>query len=191
LNLANLITFSRLVVTVGVLVCLEAIADLRRPDHALAWWAFGMFMYAALSDYADGWIARRYGQETKLGRIVDPFADKFLICGTWISLLRFVPHVEALDQCLQTWMVIVIVSREFLVTTIRSFAEAAGVKFAADRLGKVKMVAQCTALSAQLTMVAGTQVFFWFAYWGMVVTLIVTVGSGISYVMKARPLLRG
>jgi CDP-diacylglycerol--glycerol-3-phosphate 3-phosphatidyltransferase len=151
-----------------------------------------MFMYAALSDFADGWVARRYGLETRLGRVIDPFADKFLICGTWISLLRFDPQLLSYDggSCLQTWMIVVIVSREFLVTTLRGVAEASGLEFPADKLGKIKMVAQCTAVAAQLTMIAGTQTFAWFGYWGMWVTLVLTLISGFGYVIKARPVLQ-
>ena len=89
MNLANLITSSRLLVTFGVIVCLEMISDVQNPEPALIWTAFGLFMYAACSDFADGWVARRYGQETQLGRVIDPFADKFLICGTMISMLQF------------------------------------------------------------------------------------------------------
>ncbi len=189
MNLANLITISRLFVTLGVIVCLEVIDDVTAPDPVLAWTAFGMFMYAALSDFADGWVARKYGQETQLGRVIDPFADKFLICGTMISMLRFASHTENLADCLQSWMVVLIVAREFLVTTIRGIAEASGVEFPADRLGKLKMVAQCTAVSAQMTMIAGTQIFAWFGFWGMWVTLVLTVVSGAGYVVKAKPVL--
>ena len=191
LNVANLITFSRLVVALGVLVCLELAGAPGQLTLWMIWAAFWMFMYSALSDFADGWVARKYGLETSLGRVIDPFADKFLICGTWICLLRFAPHSSPLDQFLQTWMVVLIVSREFLVTTLRGVAEAQGFKFPADRLGKVKMVMQCTVVSAQLTMVAGVKTFDIVGTWGMVLTLVVTVVSGLGYVIKARPILSG
>ena len=191
LNLANLITSSRLLVTTGVILCLEIAGAATSPDPVLVWTAFGMFMYAAVSDFVDGWVARHYGQETQLGRVIDPFADKVLICGTLISLLRFAHADDRLHACVQTWMVVVIVAREFLVTTLRGVSEMAGVKFPADKLGKLKMVAQCTAVSAMLTMVAGTQIFEQFAFWGMWVTLVLTVVSGAGYVYKARVVLGG
>ncbi len=191
MNLPNLITASRLVVTLGVLVCLELSGDPRELTAWLVWLAFWMFMYAALSDFADGWVARKYGLETSLGRVIDPFADKFLICGTWICLLRIAPHSQPLDQFLQTWMVVVIVSREFLVTTLRGVAEAKGFEFPADRLGKIKMVMQCGVVAAQLTMVGGVQWFALVCTWGMVATIAVTILSGIGYVIKARPVLTG
>ena len=198
MNLANLITSSRLLVTLGVIVCLEMVGDEMRPDATLVWVAFGMFMFAACSDFVDGWVARRFGQETQLGRVIDPFADKFLICGTMISMLRFSDHhldYQVTDSfianSLESWMVVLIVAREFLVTTIRGVAEVNGIKFPADKLGKMKMVAQCTAVSAQLTMVAGTRTFEWFGFWAMWVTIILSVVSAIGYVIKARPILSG
>ena len=190
MNAPNLITSARLVAAIGVIGCLEAMRPVSTADQALGWTAFGLFLAAAGSDFVDGWIARRYGLETRLGRVIDPFADKFLICGSLISLLRFTAEVEGLDSCLQTWMVVVIVSREFLVTTLRGMAEAAGVAFPADRLGKLKMVAQCVAVAAMLTMVAGSQIFAAFGLWGMWVTLALTIVSGAGYVLKARPLFK-
>ena len=72
---------------------------------------------------------------------------------------------------------------------IRSVAESSGVKFPADRLGKLKMVAQCTAVAAQMSMLAGTQIFYQFGYWGMWVTIFLTVVSAVGYVLKAKPIL--
>jgi len=194
LNLANLITTSRLLVTLGVIVCLEMISDPRNPDPVLLWTAFGLFMYAACSDFVDGWVARKFGQETQLGRVIDPFADKFLICGTMISMLQFSEfHLDYREfgSSLQSWMVVLIVSREFLVTTIRSVAEANGIEFPADKLGKLKMVAQCIAVSAQLTMIGGTRLFEDFGYWFMWITIILSVVSAVGYVAKAKPILSG
>lgn len=176
-------------------MCLESIGDVQNPDPVLIWTAFGLFMYAALSDFADGWVARKFGQETKLGRVIDPFADKFLICGTLISMLRFAEQnqlaYDDFGSVLRSWMVVLIVSREFFVTTIRSVAEAAGIEFAADKLGKLKMVAQCTAVAAQLTMIAGATMFAWFGYWFMWITIVLSITSAIGYVIKAKPILSG
>ena len=179
-------------------MCLESVSDVNNPDPVLIWTAFGLFMYAALSDFVDGWVARRYGQETKLGRVIDPFADKFLICGTMISMLQYEHHLfypmgGSVEHwpCLASWMVVVVVSREFFVTTIRSVAEASGIEFAADKLGKLKMVAQCTAVSAQLTMIAGVSTFEWFGFWFMWITIVLSVTSAIGYLVKARPILSG
>lgn len=187
MNLPNAITFGRLVLTAVCFVLLAIAEAAPEPPGATAWWAFALFLVAAVSDFVDGWLARRYGQVTALGRVADPFADKVLICGTFVLLLDF-PHVEAV---LPAWFVVVVVARELLVTTVRGLAEAAGIAFPAERLGKWKMVAQCATAAAMLTMVAGTTVWAPVAEWGMWVTLVLTAWSGAGYVWKARRLLGG
>ncbi len=186
LNLANLITLSRLVVTAGVFVCLEIMENPVQPDQTLAWWAFALFLFAAITDFVDGKVARHFGQVTSLGRVIDPFADKILICGTLICLLRF-PDIT--PDPLASWMVVVIVAREFLVTTIRGLAEAAGMSFPADRMGKLKMVMQCAAAGWLLSRVAGTHIFDWPGLIALWTTLVLTVFSGVLYTIKARSIL--
>ena len=188
MNLANSITLGRLLVTVGVFVCLELVSDTGHPDPVLAWLAFALFMVAAVTDAVDGFVARHYDQVTRLGRVIDPFADKILICGTLVCCLRF-PAATYEPWLLQTWMVVLLLCREFLVTAVRGAAEAAGVEFPADNWGKVKMVVQCVAGAGLLTMIAGTDIFYWVtvpSLWGM---LLLTVISGVEYMARARPVL--
>lgn len=185
MNLPNLITLSRLLLTLACFVCLELIADPRQPSPALAWTAFALFLVAAVTDFFDGWLARRMQQVTAFGRVADPFADKVLICGTLIILLKF----PAATAIMQTWFVVVLVAREFLVTSIRGVAEAAGIPFPAERLGKYKMVAQCVLACALLTLVAGTERFEWLANAGLWITLVLTLWSGWTYAVRARKLL--
>ena len=185
MNIPNLITLVRLVFTVAVFVCLECIADPTAPAGALAWWAFGLFLFAAVTDFVDGYLARSLGQVTMFGRVFDPFADKVLICGTFIVLLRF----PGLGAFLPTWFVVVIIGRELLVTTVRGAAESQGIAFPADRLGKWKMVIQSATAAAMLAYVAGTDFWVLVAEWGMWLTLVLTVVSGAGYLWKARALL--
>lgn len=184
MNLPNSITLGRLVVTVATFVCLE-LADPALPSKPLIWLAFGLFLFAAVTDILDGYFARRYQMVTAFGRVADPFADKILITGTLVILLGF----PAATELLATWYVVVIVAREFLVTAVRGLAEASGMPFPADRLGKYKMVAQCWTCAALMTMVAGTDFFYWAAELGIWVSLVLTVVSGAGYVWKARKLL--
>ena len=94
-----------------------------------------MFVVAAGTDWLDGYWARKYGQVTNLGRILDPFVDKIIICGTFIFLAA-VP-----DSGVQAWMAVVIVGRELLVTALRSYLEGEGADFSASMSGKLKMAA--------------------------------------------------
>ena len=184
MNLPNLITLSRLVMTAGCFVCLELTTP-GSPEPRLVWWAFWLFVVAAATDYVDGWIARRWGMVTPLGRVADPFADKVLICGLLVVLLKF----DRVTAIMDTWFVVVVIAREFLVTTIRGLAESMGHAFPAERLGKWKMVAQCITAGALLTLVAGTETFETVASVGLWVTLVLTVLSALQYVYRARGLL--
>lgn len=186
MNLPNAITLGRLVLTVACVALLEACGAASAPSTTPVWIAFWIFVVAAASDFVDGWLARRNGQVTPFGRVADPFVDKVLVCGVLISLLRF----PAAGEYLATWMVVVIVAREFLVTAVRGLAESQGIAFPADRLGKIKMIAQAFTAGALITLVAGTTFWRWLAAVGIWVSLALTLWSGANYVWKARHLLR-
>ena len=119
------------------------------------------FVLAAVTDFFDGWWARTFKQITVFGRIMDPFADKLLICGTFICLVT-IPQLTS-DPAggfpswfmLQPWMVIVIVSRELLITSLRAMIESSGGDFSAKWVGKWKMALQCVAIIACLLYLAG------------------------------------
>lgn len=153
--------------------------------------AFWLFIVTALSDILDGWLARRGNLITTFGRIADPFVDKVLIVGSMI----FLATMSWSRVYFPAWIVVVIVAREFLVTSIRGWAESQGHKFPADSWGKVKMFLQCFAVGIVVGLVAfelpeGAQKF-----WRVVAeacvyaTLIASVGSGVSYVVQVRRLI--
>lgn len=188
MNVPNLITVSRLVITAGVFVCLECVppaASTAEADRPLVWAAFVLFLVAAFSDFLDGYLARKWNLVTAFGRVADPFADKVLIAGSLVTLLKFQPATTVLT----TWYVVIVIAREFLVTAIRGVVEASGKPFPADRLGKWKMVAQCWTVGSLLTMVAGSDGWVWAAQWGFWVSLALTVVSGLNYCWKAREIL--
>lgn len=108
--------------------------------HAMDAWAVGVFLAAALTDLLDGQLARRRGQITTLGILLDPIADKLLISSALISLVErgFVP----------AWIAVIIVGREFAVSGLRTIASASGLVLAASELGKTKMVLEVAAITA-------------------------------------------
>jgi CDP-diacylglycerol--glycerol-3-phosphate 3-phosphatidyltransferase len=151
MNVPNSLTLLRVFFAIITFVLI----GLHRYDFALLF-----FLLASLTDALDGWWARRYQQVTVFGRIVDPFADKFLICGTFVCLVA-IPEMTS-DKAgypvwlmLQPWMVIVIIGRELLVTTLRAFVESSGGDFSAKWLGKLKMVLQCVAVILALVYLSG------------------------------------
>jgi CDP-diacylglycerol---glycerol-3-phosphate 3-phosphatidyltransferase len=146
-----------------------------------------LFVIAAGTDWLDGYWARKYGQVTNLGRILDPFVDKIIICGTFIFLVAVPASGVA------AWMAVVIVGRELLVTALRSYLEGEGADFSASMSGKLKMVVQC--LAATLALVAlyygdsrpeGLQ---WAATISIWAAVAITVYSGIAYIQRAILLL--
>ena len=120
-NVPNILTIARLVLSVFCFVCFVFEAYLP---------ALVFFVIAAGTDWVDGYWARKYGQVTKLGRILDPFADKIIICGTFIFLAA-VPPLATGDSAseLTAWMAVVVVARELLVTALRGFFEEHGTDF--------------------------------------------------------------
>jgi CDP-diacylglycerol--glycerol-3-phosphate 3-phosphatidyltransferase len=145
----------------------------------------------ASTDYLDGYLARRGNLITSFGRLADPFVDKVLVIGTMV----FLAVMDWSREWFPAWIVVVVVAREFLVTGIRGYVESQGLAFPADWFGKVKMIVQCIAIGVVLGLFsfewpeplrgfleAAGHVFVWG-------TLITTVGSGTSYVLKTRRLL--
>ena len=131
-----------------------------------------IFALASLTDWADGYLARRRKQITPLGQVIDPLADKLLTSAALISLVQ-------LDLA-QSWMVAVIIGREFAVTTLRSLAYARGVAMPASPLGKIKMVAQVVAILALILAHGQAWPFYWIgqaALWVVVVTALVSAAD--------------
>lgn len=158
--------------------------------------SFVLFVIAAGTDWLDGYYARKYGQVTTLGRILDPFADKVIICGAFVFLLVS-PEMQKMPGGLRAWMVVVVVGRELLVTALRSFMEERGSDFSAKMSGKLKMLLQCFAAGACILYLAypsyGRPVPTWLEWttiglvWSAV---LLTVYSGVVYVLAAVQLLR-
>jgi CDP-diacylglycerol---glycerol-3-phosphate 3-phosphatidyltransferase len=102
-------------------------------------WAVGVFLLAAATDLLDGYLARKRGQVTAMGILLDPLADKLLTASAFISLVEL--------HLVPAWMVVIIVGRELAVTGLRSIASAQGFLLQASDMGKTKMVLQVAAIS--------------------------------------------
>jgi CDP-diacylglycerol--glycerol-3-phosphate 3-phosphatidyltransferase len=138
-NLPNTLTLLRIfIVPFLVVVLLTPFSEnwLGVPRHILG---VALFLGAAFTDYLDGRIARSRHQVSRLGKLLDPIADKLLISAALISLVE--------NQLAPAWAVVVIIGREFAVTGLRSIAAADGVVIAASRLGKFKMLSQVIAVA--------------------------------------------
>lgn len=136
-SLPNLVTLAR-IAAIPVLVWL-----LRKPDQILAFYAFGVFLVASLTDVLDGYLARRYGLVSPLGKLLDPLADKLLVVSAllMLALMDRSPSIPA-------WLLVLIIGRELAVTGLRSIAATEGLVVAAAASGKVKMILQIVSVHA-------------------------------------------
>jgi CDP-diacylglycerol--glycerol-3-phosphate 3-phosphatidyltransferase len=137
--------------------------------------ALVIFIAAALTDLLDGYLARRWGQITTVGTLLDPIADKLLVSAALISLVQV--------QEIAGWMAVIIIAREFAVTGLRSIAAAEGFTIKARGLGKTKMVSQIIAISLVLLSIRWpslhTIAMVWM--WGVVVFAVI---SAVDYFLK-------
>lgn len=182
LNLPNLITSTRLVLAFGLFGLIAA---------GNTWVTSALlFIFAASTDALDGYIARRNKQITVLGRILDPFVDKVIVCGTFVFLLE---HQAAPDSGVRAWMVIIIIGREMFVSSLRGILEKEGKDFSANLSGKLKMVLQCVAVSVSLLSMAPLFPWSWvpvFRDLTLYLAVAVTLWSGAVYVSRGFSLLQ-
>jgi len=198
LNLPNRITLSRLVLAI---IFFFVLVQYSQRDRASRVWlldvAVVIFIVAASTDILDGYLARKRGLVTPLGRVLDPFVDKVLVCGAFILFVgpEFVDADGQNATKVQAWMVVVIVGRELLVTGIRGFQESVGKAFPASLHGKLKMWVQCIAAPAILFIIAregqwlspaaantAKLVLVW-------LTVLVTALSTVQYLVRSRDIL--
>jgi CDP-diacylglycerol--glycerol-3-phosphate 3-phosphatidyltransferase len=135
-NLPNALTLLRIFLVPWLITVLFST---RLPDRELL--AVAIFLAASFTDLFDGYFARRRGQVTTLGILLDPIADKLLIAAAFISLVQVDPHM------VPAWVAIIIIGRDFAVSGLRSIAASHGFTIAANELGKLKMVAEVIAVT--------------------------------------------
>ena len=139
------------------------------------WIALAIFIVASLTDLLDGKIARKYNLVTNFGKFMDPLADKLLVCSALICLIEL--------NKIPSWMVIIIIAREFIISGFRLVAADNGVVIAASYWGKFKttfqMVAVCLLIADLEMLNVITQIILWIA-------VVLTVVSLIDYLIKDR-----
>jgi len=189
LNTPNLITLTRFALSIVVFALMS---------HEYFYEAFWVFVIAASTDWVDGYVARRTSQVTQLGRILDPFCDKIIICGAYILIAI---HTVTLDDAnlsvITGWMAVVVVGRELLVTMLRGYIEQHGGDFSANRAGKLKMVFQCIAVGGCLLVFAlqnSTETFAvvigWITAVAVWVAIVSTIYSGTIYIFAATKMVK-
>lgn len=160
-SIPNVLTVSRLVLAGLFFLSLELA---RRPIHDELWLlsAAGLFALGAVTDALDGYLARRWNAISVFGRVMDPVADKVLVVGAFIYLAApmFLTTVQTKAGVIKpvqatavdAWMVVVILARELIVTSLRGVLEARNIDFSASLSGKAKMIAQSIAVPTVLVL---------------------------------------
>ena len=177
------LTLARVAATFVLLILLQACAHPPVPLWT-AWLALLLFVAAALTDWLDGHLARKWKIESDFGRLFDPLADKLLVVVTFVGLLGV--------GLLPVWFVSLVVAREFLITGIRLVAGQKGVVLAAEKVGKHKTVTQMVTAILGLLLLAldpsheKGRILLHVAVW---ITAAITAGSGLWYLKANYPLL--
>jgi CDP-diacylglycerol--glycerol-3-phosphate 3-phosphatidyltransferase len=195
MNLPNRLTVTR----IGLTVLFVMAMLLPREGIIMSHFPYGktlaliVFLVAGLTDWWDGWLARRKQQETNFGALLDPVADKILTTAAFICFIE--QHNYKHEPLVQAWMVLAIVARDFLVTGLRLVASGQGVVLKAEELGKHKTVSQMITIIVTLAGLALRDDWAWhgerfdvlfsrLVFGFMLVTVALTVWSGFAYLHK-------
>jgi CDP-diacylglycerol--glycerol-3-phosphate 3-phosphatidyltransferase len=206
-HVPNALTGGRLLLAVLFFALLGFYQYEGRGDPFMLNTAFAVYVVALITDFLDGYLARKWKVEGAFGRVVDPFVDKVLVLGSFIIFAGknfIIPDVEH-QMVVRTitgvapWMVVLILARELLVTSFRGISEGGGQQFGAAFSGKVKMVFQSVTILVILVYVnyfarrqgrpeeAFARYFRDFCIWA---TIVVTLVSGLLYVQRAVAMFR-
>ena len=180
INLPNKLAILRIILVIPFVIFLSLaleFSEIIGISIMLRIFAAIIFVGAAITDYYDGKIARKYNLITNLGKLLDPLADKILVISALVTLAKF--------SQISLWFVIVIIFRELMITGLRSIVAAEGVVIAAESLGKWKTATQMIAL----TLIILIPFSFTINNILLLTPLILTVVSGVEYVVKCKNIL--
>ncbi len=184
MNLANKLTLLRIILIPFFIVCFyipSLIVNTVAVNNYLIPYAnlLGLiiFLLAAITDFIDGYVARKYNMITYFGKFMDPLADKLLVTAALLVLLE--------NGLISGWVVFVILAREFIVTGFRTIAASKGVVIAAGWLGKIKTVVQFMMISTLLLLNYPFEIFNWpVDRIFIALAVVLTVASGVEYIYK-------
>ncbi len=188
MNIPNILTVSRIVlILIFVVLAANAGEPDETPTHAesvIRWIAYSLAIIAAVTDLLDGYLARKWNQVTDFGKLMDPLADKILVMSAMLMAVEF--------QLMPAWIAVAVLTREFMVTGLRSLAAQKNIVIAADGWGKIKTVLQMLMLA--LAGAAWVGLFDlarhgwqWYVWNGFLIGIVaVTVFSGCAYFYRYR-----
>lgn len=173
ISLPNLLTYARIAAVPLVVACLLA------GGYQWRWTALGLFVAAALTDFLDGYLARLWSQQSSLGRMLDPIADKLLVAAVLLMLAA-----EGTISGVHIWAAIIILSREVLVSGLREFLGQVQASVPVTRLAKYKTAVQLVAIGFLIAGPAGDQILpynTWIGLAGLWIAALLTLYTGYDY----------
>jgi CDP-diacylglycerol---glycerol-3-phosphate 3-phosphatidyltransferase len=183
MNLPNSITMTRIIMIPLFLWILSPHFPWQGPHGAQELLAAILFLLASITDGLDGYLARKRGQITTMGMLLDPLADKIMVTAALIALVAYNPDV------VKVWIAVVIIGRDFLISGLRSIASSEGFTITASELGKLKTVAQIVSVILAILAHRWDQWMFgvvvfpvrWIAIGAIYFTVVVSTISAIDY----------
>ncbi|MEL6505350.1 MAG: CDP-diacylglycerol--glycerol-3-phosphate 3-phosphatidyltransferase [Pseudomonadota bacterium] len=177
-SIPNLLTYVRILVVPLVVLCFD-LEERGKSTDAARWWALGLFVFASVTDFLDGYLARIWQQTSSLGKMLDPIADKLLVAACLLLL--------AADGSIAGWSIwaaVVILSREILVSGLREYLAELKVSVPVTKLAKWKTTLQMVSLAFLLAGPAGDKIFPYCTQVGLVLlwaAAVVTLITGWDY----------
>lgn len=184
MNLPNKLTMFRIVLIPVFLVVLLCPA-IPLDSQVRRYIAVAIFAIASLTDALDGYIARKYNLITNFGKFMDPLADKLLVCSAMIAMIG----LKDANVILPSWVVIIIIAREFMITGFRTLAVEQNIVIAAGFWGKIKTITQMIMIIVLLLNFGGV-VFQYIGYGLVGLSVLFTVVSAVDYMVKNKSVLK-
>ena len=177
-SIPNLLTYARILVVPLVVLCFD-LEERGKSTDAARWWALGLFAFASITDFFDGYLARIWKQSSSLGKMLDPIADKLLVAACLLLLAA-----DGVIAGWSIWAAVVILSREILVSGLREYLADLKVSVPVTQLAKWKTTLQMFALGFLLAGPAGDKVLPYCTEFGLVllwISAVVTLITGWDY----------
>jgi len=178
LSIPNIFSYLRIILIPFIIYFLT----IRTVEYLL--YALLIFMFASFTDFIDGWLARKLKQESEFGKFIDPIADKFLVISSLIAIIVIDPNFEILDS----WMIVIIVGRDILITVMRWLAIKKGRSLHTSRFGKFKTAFQMLSIVIIIMIYMSKRSGFFdthesLPYWIMLTVTLMTALSGVRYLV--------
>ena len=177
-SIPNIFSYLRIFLIPFIIYCLT----IRTVEYMI--YALLIFMFASFTDFFDGWLARKLNQESEFGKFIDPIADKFLVISSLTAILVIDPYFELFDS----WMIVIIVGRDILITVMRWLAIKKGKPLRTSRFGKFKTAFQMLSIGIIIMVYMSKRSGFFdmhesIPYWIMLTVTLMTALSGVRYLV--------